>query len=203
MQTVGCLPIVNMMGTIPSFEWRSRSSDSQGLRPEVTVMKRTLFALGLSTVLTFPVLVSGQVTPSTPGTGSGPGPSGSGFGSRMEQEERRGHTALQAGEIRQVQERLKEAGYNPGPTDGQLGPQTKDALKEYQKAQGLPQTGQLDAPTKELLMAQKLNGPGREMQRPLGSTQEEGRPMGSMPGSRTPSGPGAGSMPPAGPSSSR
>jgi hypothetical protein len=34
-------------------------------------------------------------------------------------------------EIRQVQEQLKEAGFDPGPTDGILGPQTIKALHRY------------------------------------------------------------------------
>jgi TonB family protein len=47
-------------------------------------------------------------------------------------------------EARQAQERLRSAGYNPGTADGVLGPQTITALRQYQKAQGLPVTGFLD-----------------------------------------------------------
>jgi peptidoglycan hydrolase-like protein with peptidoglycan-binding domain len=161
-------------------------------------MKRTLFALGLSTVLALPVLVTAQMTPTTPGTGSGPGASGSGFGSRMQQEERHGQTAMQSGEIRQAQERLKEAGFNPGPADGHLGPQTKDAIKEYQKAQGLPQTGQLDEPTKDLLMAQRPQDAPGGMHSPRGSSREGVGPTGAMPGGRMHNEPGSSSSLPGG-----
>jgi peptidoglycan hydrolase-like protein with peptidoglycan-binding domain len=156
-------------------------------------MKRSLFVLGLSAMLAMPLLANGQIAPSTPGMGSGPGAGGSGSGTRMGQEERRGQTDVHPGDIRQAQERLKEAGFNPGPADGQLGAQTKEAIKEYQKAQGLPQTGQLDEPTRDLLMVQSPKDAPAEMQAPPGSTRQETRPGESMPGARTPSEPGAGS----------
>jgi peptidoglycan hydrolase-like protein with peptidoglycan-binding domain len=203
MGTLVRLPLVNMMGADPhpSMAWQIPVRSGSAARGHG--MKRTLFALGLSTVLALPVLVNGQMTPTPPGPGSGPGAGGSGSGARMEQEDRRGQTDFQSGEIRQVQERLKEAGFNPGPADGQLGPQTKDALKGYQKAQGLPQTGQLDEPTKDLLMAEKpKNAPGR-MQSPRESTREEVGPAGSMPGGRLPNEPGTGSRLPGGSSPGR
>ena len=167
------------------------------------MMKRTLFALGVSAMLAMPLLVNGQMTPSTPGTGSGPGAGASGSSIRMEQEERRGQTGVHPGDVRQAQERLKEAGFHPGPLDGQLGAQTKDAIKEYQKAHGLPQTGQLDEPTRDLLMVQKADGAPGERQTPGGSTRERTRPGDFMPGGRSPSEPGAGSTLPGGSSSGR
>jgi peptidoglycan hydrolase-like protein with peptidoglycan-binding domain len=42
-----------------------------------------------------------------------------------------------------------------GPIDGILSPQTQEALRQYQKTQGLPQTGQLDGVTKEHVLAQR------------------------------------------------
>jgi peptidoglycan hydrolase-like protein with peptidoglycan-binding domain len=170
------------------------------------MMKQTLFVLGVSAMLAMPVLASGQTSPSTSGTGSTPGVGGSGSGTQMEQQERRGQMDMQQGDVRQVQERLKEAGFNPGPVDGQLGPQTREALKEYQKAHGLPRTGQLDEPTRDLLMAQSpQDAPGR-MQTPGGSTgsvREETRPGEAMPGGRSPGETGAGSSVPGRPGNSR
>jgi His-Xaa-Ser repeat protein HxsA len=49
--------------------------------------------------------------------------------------------------VRQVQERLQTVGYNPGTIDGTMGPQTEQALRWFQNAQGLRSTGDLDAPT--------------------------------------------------------
>jgi len=47
--------------------------------------------------------------------------------------------------IRQVQERLRATGFDPGPADGTMGPRTREALQRYQAREGLPVTGTLDA----------------------------------------------------------
>jgi hypothetical protein len=53
--------------------------------------------------------------------------------------------------VRNVQQALNAKGYNAGPADGQWGPSTEIALKQFQTAQGLPSTGVLDAPTMNAL----------------------------------------------------
>jgi peptidoglycan hydrolase-like protein with peptidoglycan-binding domain len=55
-------------------------------------------------------------------------------------------------QVRKVQEALKDKGHDPGPVDGVMGPRTRAALKDFQKAEGLKDSGQL---TKETL--DKLN----------------------------------------------
>jgi hypothetical protein len=52
-----------------------------------------------------------------------------------------------AEDMRMVQQSLKDSGYDPGPIDGVQGPHTTAALKAYQKAQGLQETGQADTDT--------------------------------------------------------
>ena len=59
--------------------------------------------------------------------------------------------------IGQAQDRLKAAGFNPGPLDGVLGPRTKEALRRYQASQGLPATGELDEATRQALMRSDLS----------------------------------------------
>ncbi|HXH08390.1 MAG TPA: peptidoglycan-binding protein [Alphaproteobacteria bacterium] len=54
--------------------------------------------------------------------------------------------------VGQAQERLKAAGFNPGFSDGVLGPRTREALRRYQASQGLPTTGLLDEPTQQALL---------------------------------------------------
>ena len=54
-------------------------------------------------------------------------------------------------DVRQVQESLKNQGQNPGPIDGIMGPQTRQALRQFQKTNGLPQTGSLDVETQQKL----------------------------------------------------
>jgi hypothetical protein len=53
-----------------------------------------------------------------------------------------------------AQGRLRNLGFNPGRVDGILGPNTKSALRAFQKARGVQITGELDAATRaELLQA--------------------------------------------------
>ena len=49
--------------------------------------------------------------------------------------------------VRSVQRALNDQGYDAGAVDGQMGPNTEDALRRFQQAQNLPQTGAPDART--------------------------------------------------------
>ena len=49
--------------------------------------------------------------------------------------------------VRNVQQALNDKGYDPGPIDGQWGPNTEDAVRRFQQASGLPQTGGLEGST--------------------------------------------------------
>jgi hypothetical protein len=53
--------------------------------------------------------------------------------------------------IANVQTALQEQGYNPGEVDGLLGPQTRAAIADYQRANGLAETAAIDQPTLESL----------------------------------------------------
>jgi peptidoglycan hydrolase-like protein with peptidoglycan-binding domain len=139
------------------------------------MMKRTLFTIGLSAMLAMPMVAIGS------GSGSG----GSASGTRMEH---RGGQEMSAEQIRAAQEQLKEAGFDPGPIDGQFGQKTAQAIREYQKSNGLPATGRLDEPTKELLMVER-SGPSPSRTEPSPGFGPSSRTPGeSRPGSRSPSG---------------
>jgi peptidoglycan hydrolase-like protein with peptidoglycan-binding domain len=58
--------------------------------------------------------------------------------------------------IRDVQRQLKGLGFNPGTIDGNVGPQTIAALRAYQQAYRLPQTGQLDETTLRSILPQRF-----------------------------------------------
>ena len=49
--------------------------------------------------------------------------------------------------------KLKEKGYDPGPIDGIHGPRTEAALRDFQKAEGLEVTGDMNEETRQRLMA--------------------------------------------------
>ena len=49
--------------------------------------------------------------------------------------------------VRKVQEELKAEGIDPGPIDGRWGPQTAQAVQQFQETQGLETTARLDEAT--------------------------------------------------------
>lgn len=53
--------------------------------------------------------------------------------------------------VMKVQTALRNAGFDPGTIDGRMGPRTRKALKEFQKAHGLSADGSLDKQTWALL----------------------------------------------------
>jgi len=60
--------------------------------------------------------------------------------------------------LRDAQRQLKALGFNPGSTDGTYGPQTEAALRAYQHAYRLPETGRLDEVTARSLLPEKREG---------------------------------------------
>ena len=60
--------------------------------------------------------------------------------------------------IRRAQIQLKALGFEPGSVDGTFGPQTEAALREYQRAYRLPQSGTLDEATLRSLLPEMQQG---------------------------------------------
>lgn len=54
--------------------------------------------------------------------------------------------------VRKAQKKLKAKGYYTGMIDGLPGPETAQALREYQQAKDLPVTGRLDSTTQKKLL---------------------------------------------------
>jgi len=50
-------------------------------------------------------------------------------------------------DIKKVQESLRDKGYYHADVDGVAGPQTREAIRQYQKSENLPVTGRLDGET--------------------------------------------------------
>ena len=55
--------------------------------------------------------------------------------------------------IFQAQQRLEILGISPGPVDGLMGEKTRDAIREFQRRNSLPVTGELDPETEFTLLA--------------------------------------------------
>ena len=60
--------------------------------------------------------------------------------------------------VRDAQRQLKALGFDPGSTDGTFGPQTEAALRAYQQAYRLPETGRLDEVTARSLLPEMRQG---------------------------------------------
>ena len=61
---------------------------------------------------------------------------------------RKGSTAMTGDEmVKAAQQALREKGHDPGSVDGRMGPKTQQALRDFQNAQGIQATGELDAKT--------------------------------------------------------
>jgi len=54
-------------------------------------------------------------------------------------------------DVARVQQALKERGYDPGPVNGVMNEQTRDALRAFQTARNLRPTGTIDAETARAL----------------------------------------------------
>ena len=79
-------------------------------------------------------------------------------------------------DVRQAQEALKAQGHDPGPIDGLMGPQTRQALKEFQSSNGLQQTGRLDAETKDKLNIENSSDRGSGAMERDDSSRQKGSP---------------------------
>lgn len=53
--------------------------------------------------------------------------------------------AAEVPDVREVQQALDALGYDPGPADGVMGPQTRAAIEAFQADQDLPETGEITA----------------------------------------------------------
>jgi Putative peptidoglycan binding domain len=85
------------------------------------------------------------------------------------------HGMSGAQDVRQAQEALKNQGHDPGPIDGVIGSQTRQALRDFQSKNGLRQTGTLNAETKQKL---NIEGSGSGSMGSSSTRQKESSPMG-------------------------
>lgn len=59
-------------------------------------------------------------------------------------------------DAKKAQEALKNKGHDPGSIDGIIGPQTRQAIRAFQNANGLKETGRLDLETAKKLGVEKI-----------------------------------------------
>jgi hypothetical protein len=89
-------------------------------------------------------------------------------------------------DITKVQESLRDKGYYHADVDGVLGPQTREAIRQYQKSENLPVTGRLDSETAGKLgvgpesVGESFESAGQEVGtggKELGHEMKKGKPV--------------------------
>ena len=93
---------------------------------------------------------------------------------------------LQQGDVKKLQESLRDKGYYSGQVDDRMGPQTRDGIRKYQKAENLKVTGHLDNETAGKLgvgpesVGGSFKGAGQEVGKggaEFGHEMKEGKPV--------------------------
>jgi peptidoglycan hydrolase-like protein with peptidoglycan-binding domain len=93
---------------------------------------------------------------------------------------------LQQGDVKKLQESLRDKGYYSGQVDGRMGPQTRDGIRKYQKAENLKVTGHVDTETAGKLgvgpesVGGSFKGAGQEVGKggaEFGHEMKEGKPV--------------------------
>ena len=74
-------------------------------------------------------------------------------GTAMKAEGKKMRKSMASGDekVKAAQQALKDKGYDAGTVDGRMGPKTQAALRDFQKAQGMESTGDLDPKTTQAL----------------------------------------------------
>jgi len=95
---------------------------------------------------------SSDTSTSTSGGASGgmksdTGKSASDTGMKSDMSKGRGTRGGDREQVRAVQQALKDKGHDPGTVDGVMGPKTRSALRDFQKKEGIKDTGRLDQET--------------------------------------------------------
>ena len=81
-------------------------------------------------------------------------------------------------EVTQLQQQLLLRGYSPGPADGSFGPQTRAALRDFQKTEGMIITGDMTDQTRAMLGIGPTNAAARPFSR--ADAPPPGRPAGAV-----------------------
>lgn len=74
----------------------------------------------------------------------------------------RGSSSAASGSTRDVQQALSQRGFNPGPVDGVMGPRTRSALRDFQRANNIEATGRTNSAT---MAALNVSGGGSQAMR--------------------------------------
>ncbi len=82
----------------------------------------------------------------SPSTGGQMNGAGTGYGTGTAK-------VLTPDEIKSYQQALQDSGFNPGPINGSMTPETSAAIRSFQQANNIPATGNFDLRTEQALQA--------------------------------------------------
>lgn len=91
-------------------------------------------------------------------------------------------TMRSSSDVRQAQSELKQQGLYQGRVDGKFGPQTRAAVSQFQRKNGLPQTASLDEQTLNGLNGASSSSPSYHSNPPIGSSNAVPQGAGMSPG---------------------
>ena len=103
-------------------------------------MKRTTLFVALASAFSLSAFAGGQGQQS--GAQSGQNEQSASYQQSASDQQTQGPDV-----VKQVQQKLSDKGQDVGQPDGQMGPKTQAALKEFQQQNGLQPTGQIDEQT--------------------------------------------------------
>lgn len=89
------------------------------------------------------------------------------------------HQHMSQSEVKQIQGKLKQQGYDVGTVDGRLGKNTEQALRQFQEDKGIQATGR---PDKQTLAALNVGGQTGTQQGQMPQGHESNAPSGKMGG---------------------
>lgn len=103
-------------------------------------MRKVILAAVATAALCVPALAQQGAKPPQPGNGASQTLNQS--GSQLVSPQR-----LSASQVREIQQSLDNKGFKSGGADGKWGAETEAALKDFEKSQSMPGTGELDSST--------------------------------------------------------
>lgn len=130
-------------------------------------LKEIVIAMSASLALAAPAMAAGDRQQSTHQQGASPQSSGAhtSMGEQSQQDSSR---------VRQVQQALKDKGFDVGQVDGIMGQKTQSALREFQEKEGMQASGTLDQQTLSALGIQASGATGTGAGAKTGSSSSVG-----------------------------
>ena len=118
---------------------------------------------------------------------------------QQQAQQQQGQQQSRSEAVKELQQALNDQGYSAGPVDGIMGPQTQSAVRNYQEAQGMQASGEVDQETLSSLglseasiAAFEEQPQQQQQQQPGGQMQPGGGAMGGGGGGQGGGGQGGG-----------